>query len=163
VTEVLERLFQTAGRLHVDLKPCGLGARDTLRLEAGMPLYGHELSEDIDPYQAGLGWAVKMEKGDFVGREALARRRQETGLRRRVGLELEGKRIARDGTTVTRGGKEVGRVTSGTFAPTLARAVAMAYVAPDATKIGTACEVDVRGKPVPARVVPLPFYRRPKP
>jgi aminomethyltransferase len=143
-------------------RPCGLGARDTLRLEAAMPLYGHELDEETDPFQAGLGWAVKLDKGDFVGREALVRRRQDPAQRRRVGLELEGKRIAREGAAVLRDGREIGRVTSGTFAPTLGKAIAMAYVEPTQTPVGTACEVDVRGKPAPARVVPLPFYRRPK-
>ena len=141
-------------------RPCGLGARDTLRLEAAMPLYGHELSEEIDPFQAGLAWAVKLDKGDFIGRDALVRRRQDPTLRRRVGLELDGKRIARDGAAVTAGGREVGQVTSGTFAPTLAKAIAMAYVDPNHTAPGSPCEVDVRGKPAPARVVPLPFYRR---
>ncbi|HXG08976.1 MAG TPA: glycine cleavage system aminomethyltransferase GcvT [Gemmataceae bacterium] len=143
-------------------KPCGLGARDTLRLEAAMPLYGHELTEDIDPFQAGLSWAVKLDKGDFIGREALLRRRDDRTLPRRVGLELEGKRLAREGAAVLRDGREIGRVTSGTFAPTLNKAIAMAYVDPAHTAPGTALEVDVRGKPVPARVVPLPFYRRAK-
>ncbi len=143
-------------------KPCGLGARDTLRLEAGMPLYGHELTEDIDPFQAGLGWAVKMDKGDFIGREALMRRRQDKSLRQRVGLELEGKRLAREGASIMKDNKTIGTVTSGTFAPTLAKAIAMAYVDPAYTQPGTTCEVDVRGKPSSARVVPLPFYRRTK-
>src|SRR5205807_2600119 len=127
-------------------RPCGLGARDTLRLEAAMPLYGHELNEDTDPFQAGLGWAVKMDKGDFLGRDALARRREDKTLRQRVGLELTGKRIAREGAAVTAAGKEVGRVTSGTFAPTLGKAIAMAYVDRACTPVGTACAVDVRGK-----------------
>jgi aminomethyltransferase len=141
-------------------KPCGLGARDTLRLEAGMPLYGHELTEEIDPYQAGLGWAVKLDKGSFVGREALLRRKQDTSLRRRIGLELDGKRVAREGAAVLREGRSVGQVTSGTFAPTLGKAIAMAYVERASTAVSTACEVDVRSKPAPARVVPLPFYKR---
>ena len=81
-------------------RPCGLGARDTLRLEAAMPLYGHELNEETDPFQAGLGWAVKLDKGDFVGRDALLRRKNDPALRRRVGLEVEGKRIAREGAAV---------------------------------------------------------------
>jgi aminomethyltransferase len=143
-------------------KPCGLGARDTLRLEAAMPLYGHELNEDIDPLQAGLGWAVKMDKGDFIGRDALTRRGHEATLRRRVGLELEGKRIAREGAAVSRDGHEIGRVTSGTFGPTVNKVIAMAYVDPSSVKPGTPCEVDIRGKPAAARVVPLPFYRRQK-
>jgi aminomethyltransferase len=143
-------------------KPCGLGARDTLRLEAAMPLYGHELTEEIDPLQAGLAWAVKLDKGEFIGREALLKRRDDASLRRRVGLELAGKRMAREGATLLREGQEVGKVTSGTFAPTLHKAVAMAYVDPKWTEVGTACEVDVRGKPEPARVVKLPFYQRKK-
>jgi aminomethyltransferase len=143
-------------------RACGLGARDTLRLEAAMPLYGHELNEDTDPLQAGLGWAVKLEKGPFIGRDALMRRRDDPNLRRRVGLELEGKRIAREGAAVLRDGREVGRVTSGTFAPTLGKSIAMAYVDPPCAAAGTACEVDVRGKPAAGQVVPLPFYRRPK-
>jgi glycine cleavage system T protein (aminomethyltransferase) len=143
-------------------KPCGLGARDTLRLEAGMPLYGHELSEDIDPLQAGLGWSVKLNKGDFIGRDALLLRKDNPTLRRRVGLELDGKRIAREGAAILKGGAEAGRVSSGTFSPTLDRAIAMAYVDPALAAAGTACEVDIRGKAAPAKVVPLPFYKRPK-
>lgn len=142
-------------------KPCGLGARDTLRLEAAMPLYGHELSEEIDPLQAGLAWAVKLDKGDFLGRDALLRRREQK-MRQRVGLELEGRRLAREGAAVLHSGGEVGKVTSGTFAPTLNKAIAMAYVAPELTSVGAHLNVDVRGKPESARVVPLPFYRRAK-
>jgi aminomethyltransferase len=141
-------------------RPCGLGARDTLRLEAAMPLYGHELNEDIDPLQAGLGWAVKFDKGDFIGRDALLRRRENKTLRQRVGLELEGKRPAREGSAVLREGKNVGQVTSGTLTPTLNKAVAMAYVDPAWKDVGTALDVDIRGKPASARVVPLPFYKR---
>jgi aminomethyltransferase len=142
-------------------RPCGLGARDTLRLEAAMPLYGHELTEEIDPFQAGLGWAVKMEKGDFIGRDALVHRRAEP-LPHRVGLELEGKRIAREGAAVSVEGKAIGRVTSGTFSPTLTKAIAMAYVDPAHTAIGKPCAVEIRGKAEPAQVVALPFYRRQK-
>ena len=144
-------------------RPCGLGARDTLRLEASMPLYGHELSEEIDPLQAGLGWAVKWNKGDFVGRAALERRKVGPSRPVRVGLELEGKRSAREGATVLAGGKPVGRVTSGTFTPTLQKALAMAYVEPAHAAVGSRVQVDVRGKLEAAKVVPLPFYRRPKP
>jgi aminomethyltransferase len=141
-------------------KPCGLGARDTLRLEAAMPLYGHELNEDTDPFQAGLGWAVKLDKGDFVGRAALVQRAKDKARPRRAGLELEGKRIAREGAAVVREGEAIGRVTSGTFSPTLAKAIAMAYLDPAHVAPSTHCEVDVRGKSAPARVVPLPFYKR---
>lgn len=143
-------------------KPCGLGARDTLRLEAAMPLYGHELSEEIDPLQAGLGWAVKFDKGDFIGRDALLELQKDQRRPVRVGLELAGKRIAREGTKVTVDGREVGHVTSGTFALTLQKAVAMAYVTPDIAAPGNAVVLDVRGKAEPARVTPLPFYKRPR-
>jgi aminomethyltransferase len=141
-------------------KPCGLGARDTLRLEAAMPLYGHELNEEIDPFQAGLGWAVKLDKGDFRGRAALVKRREDPSRRQRVGLRLEGKRIAREGAVVKANGATVGVVTSGTFAPTLQQSIAMAYVGPVQTKPETTCVVDIRGKDEPALVVPLPFYKR---
>jgi aminomethyltransferase len=143
-------------------RPCGLGARDTLRLEAAMPLYGHELNEDIDPLQAGLGWAVKLPKGDFIGRAALERLKGDRVRPVRVGLELEGKRSAREGAKVLSGGKTVGRVTSGTFTPTLQKALAMAYVEPAHAAVGSKVQVDVRGKLEAAKVVPLPFYRRPK-
>ncbi len=144
------------------VRPCGLGARDTLRLEAAMPLYGHELTEETDPLQAGLGWAVKLDKGPFVGREAIRRRSQDAARPIRAGLELEGKRIAREGAVVLQDGKQVGRVTSGTFAPTLQKVLAMAYLDPACAAPGTRLAVNVRGREEPARVVPLPFYRRPK-
>ncbi len=143
-------------------KPCGLGARDTLRLEAAMPLYGHELSEEIDPFQAGLGWAVKLDKGEFRGRAALLQRKEQKGLRRRVGLELAGKRIAREGAIVKSKVGMIGLVSSGTFGPTLNKSIAMAYLDPTYAKPGTSCAIDIRGKDEEARVVPLPFYQRAK-
>ena len=143
-------------------KPCGLGARDTLRLEASMPLYGHELSEEIDPLQAGLAWAVKLDKGDFLGRDALLRRNDDPARRRRVGLELRGKRIAREGAAVVAAGEPAGVVTSGTFSPTLNKAIAMAYVDPAYQAVGTSLQVDIRGTQEPAVVVATPFYRRAK-
>lgn len=147
-----------AGR-EAGIRPCGLGARDTLRFEAAMPLYGHELSETINPYEAGVGWAVKLAKGDFVGREAL-RALKANPARARVGLRLDGKRIAREGSTVRQEGREIGTVTSGTFSPTLEQTLAMALVAREAAAPGTSVAIDVRGHEVPAVVVPLPFYRR---
>ena len=148
-----------SGRAH-GIVPCGLGARDTLRFEAAMPLYGHELGEAINPYAAGVGWAVKLDKGEFIGREALARFRDDPGLTR-VGLRLEGKRIARQGTLVRSGGRDVGTVTSGTFAPTLGQSLAMTLVEPSVAALGTPLMLDVRGHDEPAQVVALPFYRRP--
>ncbi|MBX6312600.1 MAG: glycine cleavage system aminomethyltransferase GcvT [Isosphaeraceae bacterium] len=147
-----------AGR-EFGIAPCGLGARDTLRFEAAMPLYGHELDETINPYAAGLGWAVKLNKGDFVGRAALEHLKANPG-KARVGLALEGKRIARQGAIVKRNGQPIGVVTSGTFAPTLSRSLAMALVDPTCSAEGTPLTIDIRGHDEPARVVTLPFYRR---
>ena len=141
------------------IKPAGLAARDTLRLEAGMPLYGHELNENIDPLSAGLAWAVDLNK-DFIGAEAL-RKIQGEGLKKKlVGLELEGKRIARQGSPVVADGMPVGEVTSGTLSPTLGKSIAMAYVDADRAGEGTALAVDLKGTTVPAKVVKLPFYKR---
>ncbi|WP_435021008.1 glycine cleavage system aminomethyltransferase GcvT [Tundrisphaera sp. TA3] len=147
-----------AGRVF-GIQPCGLGARDTLRFEAAMPLYGHEMDETVNPYAAGLGWAVKLAKGEFVGRDALRKHKAGPG-RSRVGLALEGKRIARQGSVVLRDGQAVGVVTSGTFAPTVGQSLAMALVRPEALADGVTLSVDVRGRDEPARIVPLPFYRR---
>lgn len=141
--------------------PCGLGARDTLRLEAAMPLYGHELGETINPIQAGLGWAVKLDKGEFVGREAI--RAADAAKPVRVGLEVEGKRAAREGSPLLdHDGKPAGAVTSGSFCPWLDKSLAMAYVRPELSSPGTPLDVDVRGATLHATVVPLPFYRRVK-
>jgi aminomethyltransferase len=143
-------------------KLCGLGARDTLRLEAAMPLYGHELTEEIDPLQAGLGWAVKMDKGDFIGREALLVRQKDASRPVRIGLELEGRRAAREGAAVLHHGEAIGRVTSGTLTPTLNKPIAMAYVPPAHAAVGTSVEVEVGKGLQAARVVGLPFYSRPR-
>jgi aminomethyltransferase len=147
-----------SGKSH-GILPCGLGARDTLRFEAAMPLYGHELSDTINPYAAGLGWAVKLDKGDFVGREALLAFKKNPG-QTRIGLRLEGKRIARQGTPVLDGDRTVGTVTSGTFAPTVQASLAMALVEPAVAAIGSTLHLDIRGHREPAQVVELPFYRR---
>ncbi|MBI1314603.1 glycine cleavage system aminomethyltransferase GcvT [bacterium] len=144
------------------LQPAGLGCRDTLRLEAAMPLYGHELNEQIDPLSAGLGFAVKLDAGDFIGRDALLAVRDSVTTRVRVGLKLDGRRIAREGATVVIGDEIIGEVTSGTFSPTLEESIAMAYVDRRYSDTGIALEVDIRGKRIAARTVDLPFYRRPK-
>lgn len=143
-------------------KPCGLGARDTLRLEAAMPLYGHELNETIDPLTAGLGWAVKLDKGDFLGRDALLTAKANPKLTR-IGLTLDGKRAAREGCPILHGDQIVGNVTSGSYAPYLERSIAMGYVPVELAAVGTNLTVDIRGTHAPALVVPLPFYTRPKP
>lgn len=141
-------------------KPCGLGARDTLRLEAGMPLYGHEIDESTNPLEAGLGWAVKFDKGEFIGKEALLKEKNTQSARIRVGVELSGKRIPRELYPITKNGTVVGKVTSGTFSPTFNKSIAMAYVPATLSAIGTDLDVDIRGKSEPCKVVPLPFYKR---
>jgi aminomethyltransferase len=142
----------------------GLGARDTLRLEAAMPLYGHELSEEINPLDAGLGFAVNLENRMFPGRDALARIKQSPRTRVRVGLELAGKRVPREHYPILHGPEfarsTVGEVTSGTFSPTFERPIAMGYVRSDLAEPGTELYIDIRGQAEPARVVKLPFYRR---
>ena len=152
----LEPLADTL--LLAGMLPCGLGARDTLRLEAGMPLYGHEMNEAIDPFSAKLGWAVKLDKGEFHGRDALLAKQAMPFSVERVGLLLEGKRAAREGCPVRLGDTLLGQVTSGSFSPTLQRPIAMALVTPVA--VGAMVDVDIRGQVVPAQVVPLPFYQR---
>jgi aminomethyltransferase len=142
------------------LVPAGLGARDTLRLEAGMALYGHEIDDTVNPWEAGLGWVIKLEKGDFIGREALVRAREKGPERHLTGLELTGRGIARQGYSVLHGGRAVGAVTSGTWSPFFERAVAMAYLPVDLKAPETEVEVEVRGRGVAARVTKLPFYRR---
>ena len=141
--------------------PCGLACRDTLRLEAGMPLYGNELSRDLLPAQAGMGRIVALSsKGDFVGREATEAAQTE-GLPVLVGLAAEGRRAARAGSVVRDGeGNEIGAVTSGVLSPSLGHPIALAYIDPSHREVGTELVVDVRGKDLPVRVVETPFYRR---
>ncbi len=156
--DVWEALLEIGKPLGV--VPTGIGARDTLRLEAGMPLYGHELSEEIDPFQAGLGFACYLEGVDFPGRDALLRIRQQPPRAVRVGLKLVGRRVARQGCPVLAKGQSIGWVTSGTFSPTLQESIAMAYVGPEWASPGTEVSVDVRGREEPAQVTTLPFYCR---
>lgn len=149
-----------AGQSH-GLLAAGLGCRDTLRLEAAMPLYGHELNETTDPFTAGLAFAVKLDKDTFIGREALVRAKSNPSRPKRVGLELAVKRIAREGTLVyAADGRQVGHVTSGTASPTLDKSIAMAYLDADTAAVGSKLEVDIRGQRVAAQVVKLPFYKR---
>ena len=142
--------------------PCGLGARDTLRLEAAMHLYGSEMDASTTPLEAGLGWLVHLEMPKpFIGREVLERQGAEGVTRKLVGLKLQGRAIARHGYPVLRDGQSVGVITSGTWSPTLGEAIALAYVPSDAAKLGTELAVEIRGKAAPATVVKRPFYRRP--
>lgn len=140
------------------LIPCGLGARDTLRLEAAMPLYGHEMDDTVDPLEAGLNFAVKMKKEDFIGKKAIEAKGELT--RKRVGLKVLGRGIVREHSPVLVDGKEVGHTTSGTHCPYLGGAYAMAMMEMPYTADGTKVQVDVRGRKIDAEVVPLPFYKR---
>jgi aminomethyltransferase len=142
--------------------PTGLGARDTLRLEAGMPLYGHELSEDIHPFQAGLGYACHLIGFDFPGRDALLKIEKEPLRLTRIGLELPGRRVPRQGYPILADARRIGEVTSGTFSPTLQKPIAMGYVTPEFAVPGKELIIDIRGNHEIARVVPLPFYNRNK-
>ena len=141
--------------------PCGLGARDSLRLEAAMHLYGHELNADTTPLEAGLGWLVHLEMPKpFIGRQVLERQSAEGPSRRLVGLKLRGRAIARHGYPVLADGQPVGVVTSGSWSPSLEEAIALAYVPAGLAKLGTELAVEIRGKAEPALVVKRPFYRR---
>ena len=157
-TTVWERLLE-AGQGD-GIQPCGLGCRDTLRLEAAMPLYGHELNEDVDPLTAGLAFAVKLDKPDFIGREALLKIKNIPNRPMRVGLKLASRRIAREHAEVYVAETRIGQVSSGTYSPTLEQSIAMAYVDAACATVGTAVEIDIRGKRESATVVPLPFYKR---
>ena len=143
--------------------PCGLGARNTLRLEGKLPLYGHEISDTINVWEAGLDRFCRMEKPEFVGRAALEKAKAEGVKRTLIGLEMVERGIARDGYKILGGGgREIGCVTSGSPAPFLKKNIALAYVPPEFAEVGTAVKVEIRGQGVAAQVVPTPFYKRPK-
>ncbi|SFU89709.1 glycine cleavage system aminomethyltransferase GcvT [Alicyclobacillus macrosporangiidus] len=144
------------------LVPAGLGARDTLRLEARLPLYGHELTDDITPLEAGLGVFVKWDKGSFVGREVLAEQKAQGVKRRIAGIQMQERAIPRQGYAVRADGREIGRVTSGTQSPTLKVPIALALLDADYAGVGAQLTVDVRGKEAAAVVVKTPFYKRPR-
>lgn len=144
------------------LIPCGLGARNTLRLEAGMCLYGHEIDDTTTPWEAGLAWICKLDKGAFLGSDVLARQQQAGLDRKLVGFEMLDKRIGRDGYAVEIGGREAGRVTSGCPSPFLKKNIGMAYVPPVSSAIGAEIGINIRGQSAQARIVALPFYKRPQ-
>jgi aminomethyltransferase len=147
--------------LATGVVPAGLGARDTLRLEAGLPLHGHELGPGITPLQAGLGWVVAWDKGPFLGRAALAAERERGVSRRLRGLRTEGRQPPRAGSPVRIDGDAAGEVTSGNFSPMLGYGIAMAFL-PPGVEDGADAEIDLRGRPLPATVVPLPFIAKKK-
>lgn len=156
-----QMLVERSAAMGRPIRPAGLGARDTLRLEAGMPLYGHELGEGWDSITAGQGWAVDLTK-DFLGAARVRQVREHGPQRVMVGLNVEGRRVARQGAIILKDGQPVGEVTSGSHSPTFDRPLAMGFVPPALAAPGTPLEIDLRGTPASASVAPLPFYKRPK-
>lgn len=171
-TPALKMLLKDLGEQDSIVRPCGLGARDTLRLEAGMPLYGHEITEEIDPLSAGLGFAVKLDKGDapvadggpaerFIGQDALQAIAEKGPARRLMGLLVEGRRSPRQSMPILIGGEPLGEVTSGCLSPTLDRPIAMGYVPAEHAEPGTRVEIDLGRTRVDAELQPIPLYKRP--
>ena len=162
-TELLWEKLLAAGETY-RLLPCGLGSRDTLRLEAGMPLYGHELSEQVTPLAAGLGFAVKTNKtSDFIGKEALGAIRENGPAEKIIGFEATERGIPREGYKVfSSDGAEIGVVTSGTQSPTLKKSIGMALLKSEAAVIGTEIQIEIRNKRIQAKIIPKPFYKRTK-
>lgn len=160
--EYSERLWNVildAGH-QFGIKPCGLGARNTLRLEAGMALYGHEIHASITPFEAGLSWIVKLDKGDFIGRTSLARQKEQGITRKLTGFEMTGRGIGRDDYEVFLDGLPAGWVTSGGPSPTLNKNIGLCYLPADRAKTGARIQILIRGQPVDAVTVPVPFYKR---
>jgi len=158
--EIWEQVLE-AGR-EFGIKPCGLGARNTLRLEAAMALYGHEIHASITPLEAGLGWIVKMDKGEFLGRAVLDQQRREGVRRKLAGFEMRGRGIARDGYEVFLDGSPAGWVSSGGPSPTLDKNIGLCYLPADRAAEGQAIQIQIRGQLVDAVTVPTPFYKRAK-
>lgn len=154
VVEIADILFREGA------VPCGLGARDTLRIEAYLPLYGHELTKDISPLEASLGWVVKFNKGDFVGRETLYNQQSAGVTRKSAGVQMIGKAVPRSDYSVYCEGQCVGRITSGTYSPTLDKSIGIALIDVDTAVIGQHVDVEIRGKFHPGKIVETPFYRR---
>lgn len=141
-------------------EPCGLGARDSLRLEAGMLLYGQDMDTSTNPFEAGLGWLVEMDNGDFIGKSALLEIKRQGIKRKHIGFQMTGQGIARSGYRIVKCGQEVGKVTSGSYAPTLDASIGFCYVPIELATIGTDIEIMIRNKPVPAQVVNRQFYKK---
>ena len=157
----VDMLMSRAEEMKRPIRPAGLGARDTLRLEAAIPLYGHELNEEWDSISAGQAWCVDLNK-DFIGQPALKRVAEDGPRRQLVGLEVEGRRIARQGSVIFKDDKEVGVVTSGSQSPTLDKNISLAMLDSALKEPGTKLDVDIRGRKAAAVVVTMPFYKRPK-
>jgi len=158
--QLWEKMLETGA--EEGILPCGLAARNTLRLESAMSLYGHELGDDITPLEANLGWITKLQKGDFVGRDKIAELKEKGIKRKLVGFEMREPGIARDGYDVYVEDNKVGTVTSGSPAPFLKKNIGLAFVPPEFANVGQELRIDVRGKRLAAEVVPTPFYKRQK-
>jgi aminomethyltransferase len=159
--QLWDRMLEAGGYSTPEgILPCGLAARNTLRLESAMALYGHEIDETTTLYEANLGWICKLNKGDFTGRERLAEQKAEGVRQKLVGFEVTDRGIARDGYPVLINGEPVGRVTSGSPAPFLKKNIGLAYVPVEHANEGQEIHIEVRGRPVAARIVPVPFYKR---
>ena len=143
-----------------DIEPIGLGARDTLRLEMKYCLYGNDIDKTTNPIEAGLGWITKVDKGDFIGRAAIQKNKEDGPVRKLVGFVVDGKAFPRHGYSMWQGDREIGVVTSGTFSPMVEKGIGLGYVAIDAAQIGTDIEIDVRGRKIPAHIVKTPFYKK---
>ncbi len=156
VWDLLMKAGETTG---IHITPCGLGARDILRLEMGYCLYGNDISRDTIPLEAGLSWIVKMDKSDFIGKESLAKKKEEGLTRKLIGMNLEGRAIPRHGYLIYKEGKQIGEVTSGYYSPTLGYPIAMGYVARPFYEIGTKLEIEIRKKMIEGEVITLPFWK----
>jgi len=159
IVKLWEAVFE-AGKEY-DIRPIGLGARDTLRLEMKYALYGNDIDETTNPIEAGLGWITKANKGEFVGREAILEAKSKGLTRKLIGFELEGKAIPRHDYLCFQGDEEIGKVTSGCWSPSLEKGIGTAYLKKEYTAVGTHFELEIRGKRISAKVVETPFYKRP--
>jgi len=144
-----------------DIEPIGLGARDTLRMEMKYSLYGNDIDETTNPIEAGLGWISKVDKGDFIGRDAIVKMKEEKPKRKLVGFEMKERSLARHEYKIVKDGSEIGYVTSGTFSPSLEKGIGIGYVNVPFNEVGTEIKILIRNKEVPAEVVKTPFYQRP--
>jgi aminomethyltransferase len=160
ITDAANALPLWKSFIEQGVKPCGLGARDSLRLEAGMMLYGHDMDTNTNPFEAGLGWLVALEKGDFIGRNALLEIKHRGVNRKLVGFQMNGREIARSGYRIFKSGQEVGQVTSGGYAPSLGFSIGLGYIPTELATIGNEIEIIIRNKPVPAHIVSKRFYKK---
>lgn len=157
--KVWNAIMEAGKEFHIE--PIGLGARDTLRLEVKFCLYGNDIDQTTNPIEAGLGWITKIDKGEFIGKSAIAQMKTSGPKRKLVGFEVHGKNIARHGYAILKDDQSIGHVTSGTFSPSLQKAIGMGYVATEHSAIDTEITIDVRGRAAQARIVKTPFYQRP--